>query len=89
MRLAMSKLRSYEKPAMKTLSIKVPAELEEKVERMARRRRTSRSAIVREALEAYEHPEGSFGALAEDLCGSLEGPPDLSTNPDHLAGYGG
>ena len=47
--------------------------------------------IVREAVGEYlagEAGETSFLALAHDLAGSVEGPEDLSTNPEHLADYG-
>ena len=30
----------------------------------------------------------SFMDEASDLCGSLEGPKDLSTGADHMEGYG-
>lgn len=33
-------------------------------------------------------PRASFLALAGDLAGCVEGPPDLSTNPEHLRGFG-
>jgi len=49
--------------------------------------------LIREALSAYLGRKGSpgrtsFAALAEYLAGCVEGPDDLSGNPDHLAGYG-
>lgn len=48
---------------------------------------------IREALSAYLGRKGSagrtsFAALAEDLAGCVEGPDDLSVNPDRFAGYG-
>jgi hypothetical protein len=54
----------------------------------------TRSALIREAIEllAKAHrtglAEGSFLELAGPLCGVVEGPRDLSTNPRHLRGYG-
>ncbi len=32
---------------------------------------------------------GSFLDLSYDLAGCLEGPGDLSTNPEHMEGFGG
>jgi predicted transcriptional regulator len=57
---------------MKTLSLKLPDTLDDQLEELAS------SAPAR----------ASFTALAGDLAGSIEGPEDLSLNPDHLAGYG-
>jgi hypothetical protein len=49
----------------------------------------SRAAVVREALVAYAARELSSAAdAAGDLVGSLKGPRDLSTAPEHLAGFG-
>lgn len=38
--------------------------------------------------DAEEPAEPSFLSLAGDLAGCLEGPEDLSTNPEHLRGFG-
>ncbi|MEA2601956.1 MAG: Ribbon-helix-helix protein copG family [Acidobacteriota bacterium] len=78
---------------MKTLSLKLPDTLDEELENLAARKRTSKSAVIREALSGYLGRNGSasgtsFAALAADLAGCVEGPDDLSVNPDHLAGYG-
>ena len=74
---------------MRTISLKLPSELDQRVTALAEKRGTSRSAIVREALEAYAngHSE-SVTALAGDLVGSVDGPKDLSTATEHLKGYG-
>jgi Arc/MetJ-type ribon-helix-helix transcriptional regulator len=74
---------------MRTVSFKLPAELDEALDELARRRRASRSAVVREALEALTR-EGkpSVVARAADLVGCLEGPGDLSTNPDYMKDFG-
>lgn len=74
---------------MRVVSIKLPEELDEQLSKIARRRNASRSAILREALEAFargSHP--SVAEVAGDLVGSLKGPRDLSSNSKHLAGYG-
>ena len=74
---------------MRTVSFKLPVELDTKLSEIARRRHSTRSAVVREALEALEALGPlSVTALAGDLVGSIEGPGDLSTNPAHLADFG-
>jgi predicted DNA-binding protein len=79
---------------MKTLTFKLPASLEARLASASRRRRVSKSAIVREALENhFSHRESanedSFTALAADYCGRLkDGPSDLSSNKQRLKGFG-
>jgi predicted transcriptional regulator len=74
---------------MKTVSFKVPVELDKALTELARRRKSSRSAVVREAIEAATRGEKrSVTELAGDLVGSLEGPGDLSTNPKYMEGFG-
>lgn len=78
---------------MKLVSIKLPLDLAEEIDAMAKRRKASRSDIIREAMVEYvvraESPSKlSALALAGDLVGSLEGPEDLATNLVHLAGFG-
>jgi predicted transcriptional regulator len=60
---------------MKTLSVKVPEALDARLGAVARRRKTKRSVIVRQALARYlSSPEPSSGdsflELARDLVGS-------------------
>lgn len=77
-------------PPMKTVSLKLPEELDRALTALARRRQSSRSALLREAIEAMTRPERStVGELASDLAGSLSGPKDLSSSPRHTSGYGG
>jgi predicted transcriptional regulator len=74
---------------MRTVSFKVPASLDDTLNQLARRRNTTRSALFRQALEALTTVEqGSFTAIADDLVKPSEGPPDLSTNPTYMAGFG-
>ncbi len=74
---------------MKTWTIKVPSELDEKVARVARRRGASRSEVVREALDRYLQEDApSVVSVAGALVGRLEGPTDLASNPRHLKGFG-
>ena len=78
---------------MRTISFKIDEELDLKLEAIARRRGTTKSALVRESLELTVRDEeraapGSCLDLASDLAGSLEAATDLSTNPSYMAGYG-
>ena len=74
---------------MRTVSFKLPEELNEELNRLARDLGTSRSALVREAIESLANArQRSVVALAGDLVGSLDGPEDLATDRKHLAGYG-
>jgi metal-responsive CopG/Arc/MetJ family transcriptional regulator len=78
---------------MKTLSVKVPEELDLKLNAVAARRRESKSALIRAALD---HIVKSSDAITPNSCldlakylnGSVEGPSDLSYNKKHLKGYG-
>jgi predicted transcriptional regulator len=74
---------------MRTISLKLPEELDQRLTDLAEQRGLSRSAIIREALESFTARSGeSVTSRAGELVGSLEGPSDLSANPRHLQGYG-
>ena len=79
---------------MKTLTVKLPDSLDRALRTAARKQGASKSAIARQALEAYlngEHPSpkgSSFAELTRGLMGCLEGPGDLSCNEKHMEGYG-
>ena len=78
---------------MKILSIKLPEPLRVKLDSASKERGESRSALVREAIEAFikdeDHtPRGSCLELAKDLAGVVKGPADLSFNKKHMRGYG-
>lgn len=74
---------------MRTVSFKLPWRLDDALNELARRRKSSRSALVREALETLaKGKRRSVTAAVETLVGSLDGPVDLSTNPRHMGGYG-
>jgi metal-responsive CopG/Arc/MetJ family transcriptional regulator len=74
---------------MRTVSFKLPEALDDALDDLARRRKSTRSALVREALEGLaKGPRRSVTSAADELVGTLEGPPDLSTNPKHMTGYG-
>ena len=74
---------------MRVVSFKLPSFLDRRLSELAKARRTSRSALLREAVESLSRPtKRSAGSLAGDLVGSVRGPRDLATNPKHLRGYG-
>jgi len=78
---------------MDTVSLKLSAELNSELERQARQRGLRKSQFMRQILEAYitENKKISSNSLLDsiaDLAGVLDGPADLSSNPDHLDGYG-
>lgn len=73
---------------MKILSIKLSDTSANKIARLAKSRRTTMSAVVREALDrGLESSEDPLASI-RDLIGSTQGPSDLSTNRKHLDGYG-
>ncbi len=78
---------------MKTTSIKMDKDLENKITYLSKEKGISKSVLVREALVEYIansniESKSSFSALAKDLSGSLDGEKDLSTNPKYLVGFG-
>ncbi len=78
---------------MTTITCKLPDTLAAQLDRAAREQRSSKSAILREALEQQlqgrRKPVVSAFDLVKQLCGSIEGgPTDLATNPKHLSGFG-
>ena len=77
---------------MESLTIKLPRPLSARVTRLAKRRRVSRSALVREALELLTADEGK-GETFVDRISQYVGagddvPADILTNPKYLKGYG-
>ncbi|HEX9944482.1 MAG TPA: ribbon-helix-helix protein, CopG family [Thermoanaerobaculia bacterium] len=73
--------------------MKLPDSLDKELEAQASRKGVTKSVVIREALSGYLVRTGassrmSFTALAGDLAGCVEGPDDLSTSKNHLAGYG-
>ncbi|HXU39322.1 MAG TPA: ribbon-helix-helix protein, CopG family [Blastocatellia bacterium] len=79
---------------MKSISLKLSKALDAKLTSAAKQRRTTKTAILRAALDEYlarhaePHPE-SVAALAKDLIGIASGgPPDLSYNKKHMEGFG-
>ncbi len=76
-------------PPMRTVSFKLPEDLDDALNELARSRGASSSALVREALESLAKGQWrSVTSLAGSLVGSVEGPTDLATNRKHMSGYG-
>lgn len=78
---------------MKVITCKIPEDLDGRLEAEARRRRVSKSAVVRESLvqslrRKGRKPRVSAYDLVKDLVGKLHGPSDLATNPKHMEGFG-
>ena len=79
---------------MTTISLKVPDELLARMDAVASAKRTSRSALLREALEEKLEVVASKSApslydRSADLCGKdHSGLGDLASNPKHLEGFG-
>jgi predicted transcriptional regulator len=76
---------------MDPISIKLSKQLQELLDTLAKQRGLTRSAVVREALQAYAAESGTgatAAAAAGDLVGSLDGPRDLSTSAKHMRGFG-
>lgn len=79
---------------MKLLSLKVPDALDHRLAHEASCRKSTKSEVVRKALQAFLAETGSEQAgsaltLAKDLAGCITGPSDLSVNPTHLKRFGG
>jgi ribbon-helix-helix CopG family protein len=78
---------------MPAFSLKLPRDLDARLSVAARRRRTTKSALVREAIESHLGgaaiaAEGSVLDLVHDLVGCVEGTGDLSYNPRRMRGFG-
>ena len=74
---------------MRAKTLRLSKALDRRLTRLAKRRRTTPAALLREAIDAIAAAErGSFTARAIDVVGAWKGPRDLSTNPSYFAGYG-
>jgi hypothetical protein len=77
---------------MPTLTLKLSTETAARLERMAARRRTTKSTVMREALEEKLREsanEPSVYDLMKPSIGSVDsGIRDLGHNPSHLKGFG-
>lgn len=80
---------------MNTLTVKIPPSLDEALAQASARTHLNKSELVRRALDLYlrqredERPFVSALDQAGYLVGCFAGgPPDLSSHPEHLAGFG-
>ena len=78
---------------MKALSIKLSDPLFHDLALRAQQTATSQSEIIRAALAAYlsrdsQAQTASCAKRASRWVGMMQGPTDLSTNPDHMSGFG-
>ncbi len=79
---------------MTTVTVKLPEQLDNQLEAAAARKRTTKSAVIRELLEQgirgdRKSSSRSCYDLAKDLCGSVKGVPrDLSNNKEYLKRFG-
>jgi hypothetical protein len=78
---------------MKTITCKLPEKLDAELEAVAQEEGVSKSQIVRKALEDRVRRRRGKKAprafdLAKDLCGSIDGPADLLTNPKYMEDFG-
>ncbi len=79
---------------MKTITFKVDEDLAQRLDELADQQHTTRSAVIRSAIDQYVEQEERIGEspsayeLAKEAAGCFEGPEDLSTNPKHMEGFG-
>jgi hypothetical protein len=79
---------------IETLSIRLSKSERIALRTAARRSKISQGQLVRQALRAYgvapkDQPKPSAYDLVKDLIGRQSGaPPDLSTNPKYMEGFG-
>ncbi len=79
---------------MERINVRIESQLKQRLEIEAKAKGVSPSAIVRQLLEEHYQESASENCyqLAQRLgvIGSIKGlPSDLSTNPDHMEGFGG
>ena len=74
------------------ISLKLPDEIDARLEARARELGRSKSDLTREALTRFldGEPTGRISCLdlVRDLIGAVDGPGDLASNKKHLRGYG-
>lgn len=74
--------------------MKLTPEEKQKIKLLARRKGVSQKQAVMDLVEEQTNklpdaaPEQSFLHNIEHLSGSVEGPDDLSTNPDYMNSFG-
>lgn len=83
----------YYNREMKAISLKLPDPLFHDLAQRAKTSASSQSEIIRMALAAYlkSDPQAQTASCADRAnrwIGLVKGPTDLSTNPEHLRGFG-
>ncbi len=78
---------------MKAISLKLPDPLFHDLAQRAKASASSQSEIIRTALAAYLKSDplaqtASCADRAKRWTGLVQGPADLSTNPEHMRGFG-
>jgi hypothetical protein len=78
---------------METMTFKCSEKLAKWLQGESKLRKIPKSDLIRQALEFFLLQKGSMRqaslySMSKDLCGSLQGPEDLSENPTYLEGYG-
>ena len=78
---------------MKILTLRLDEALYARILSRSKRRKTTRSEVVREALNVYfekgnNSSKGSAFELARDLSGTVAGSINLSVNKIHLKDFG-
>ncbi|MGH9657738.1 MAG: ribbon-helix-helix protein, CopG family [Bryobacteraceae bacterium] len=77
---------------MRTISLKLPDEVNARLERRAGATGKTKSELTRLALTSYLDDDKASGTscldLVRDLVGRAKGPRDLASNKTYLRGYG-
>ena len=74
---------------MPVITIRLSRKESARVARLAKQRKVTKSRLVRDALAAL--PDAEPRSAYDDwkhVIGIVEGPPDLSTNPKYMKGFG-
>ena len=81
-------------PSTEVVVVRLPKLLNARLKGLAKRRRSSKSAVIRDLLETHPSTRAAsrkpmLMELAGDLIGSIKGgPTDVSTNKKYMEGYG-
>lgn len=75
---------------MKTLTVKLPEALAQWLSRRAKALGRPQSELIRDALENARRGQANANCheLMADVCGTVHGPRDLSTNPKYFDDFG-
>ena len=77
---------------MRTISLKLPEEIDNRLEARAQQLGKTKSELVRESLLSFLDGQTKSDAscldLVLDLVGTARGPGDLASNKKHMRGYG-